>query len=47
MKFQYSPLHPETQHQLLLAYMMFTRGRPYLKRKFILDQLWAMAAGLA
>ena len=46
MRLQYPPLHPETQHQILLAYAIFTRGRPYLKRKEILDQLWAMAAGL-
>ena len=46
-KFKYPPLHPEAQMNILMAWCELTRGRPSLNRKFILDQLWAMAAGLA
>lgn len=46
MEYQYSALHPIVQVNVLLAYEVFTRGRKELKHIGVLDQLWAMAAGL-
>jgi hypothetical protein len=46
MKWQYPPLHPEAQINILVAYKEISSWHRSLGSKGVLDQLWAMAAGL-
>ena len=45
-KYDHPALHSEAQMTMLLAYAAMAMGRKSLKCRGVLDQLWAMVAGL-